>query len=221
MYEDALRLYSRSLVCPIARSAASDTKWHSDEWEAKKKKLTRPSRDKLFHFVKTILSICLTIPLHKGFILRWWHLIKTILTLKLKCKICFFLQPSFFPFSFFKASAQVCQPPTCANFLLLFAPLLLLPHCPPPLSRISHPWHGRRGGDSECEILWLSKKDEEEEGKITPRLGPFSKHCERQREEHWTEKKRRREEEAVWARRGRAGVEEWGERKVKDKMPAH
>lgn len=157
MYEEAVHLYSRSLICPVAGSEASDKKWQSEERE-EKKKLNRPYRDRLFYFIKAFLSICLTIPPHKEFILRLWLLIKTILELKLKCKICFFFCQRFVIF-FLLHMGPGLRTPTRAKFFLLFAPLLLLPHCStfaPPLADLTP--LARNTGDSECEILRLSRK---------------------------------------------------------------
>lgn len=165
--------------------------------------------------MKTILSISLTIPSHKEFILRWWLLIKTILALKLKCKISIFVSVCLFFFSFFKRG------PRSANLQLVQTSFFYSLHCyffhiaprSPLPSQISHPWHRRRGTVNVKYFGYQKKKSTSRLGPFFFLLGPFSKHCERQREEHWTEKKRRRKEEPVWARRGRAGVEEWGEQK--------
>lgn len=98
MYEEAIHPDSRSLICPVAGSEALDKKWQSEEG-GKKNSIGRVEIDFFFYFIKAFLSICLTIPPHKEFILRWWLLIKTILALKLKCKICFFCKRlSFFFF---------------------------------------------------------------------------------------------------------------------------
>lgn len=131
-----------------ARREPFHIKWQSEEGK-KPNSIGRVEIDFLFlvYFMKTILSIGLTIPPHKEFILRWWLLIKTILTPKLKCKICFFVSVCLFFFSF------LMRGPRSANLQLVQTSFFYWLHCyffhiaprwPLP-SQISHPWHGRRG----------------------------------------------------------------------------
>lgn len=47
MYEEAIRLYSRSLICPVSGSEALDKKWQSEEGK-RKNSIGRVEKDFFF-----------------------------------------------------------------------------------------------------------------------------------------------------------------------------
>lgn len=81
---------------------------------------------------------------------RWWVLIKTILVLKLKCKICHFTWLSFL-------HVHRSVNPDCGDVLkLLFTPLLLPLKCIFLFLHTSYSWHGIWDSEcqhQECEVL--------------------------------------------------------------------